>query len=90
MTRRQFVQRMVTIGLVSISGCIGDLASRKSDGDSKTEQDECENATVNGPGTLYDPLSLYQLPDYVEGYSESVVIQYDDLGELAKMLSSRL
>lgn len=84
MKRRQFVQRTATVGLVSISGCIGDRAPGESVGDSNGERDECENTTAAGPGGLHDSLTLYQLPEYVEEYSGSVVVRYDDLGDASK------
>lgn len=81
MKRRQFVGRAATIGVVSISGCIGNSAPRGSEGASKQEGDECESATAAGPGSLYDSVTLHRVPEYVEEYSESVIVQYDELDE---------
>jgi hypothetical protein len=87
MKRRQLVRRAATIGAGSVSGCIGNSAPRGSEGASEQEEkqeqepDECESATAAGPGSLYDSVTLYRVPEYVEEYSESVVVGYDELDE---------
>lgn len=84
MNRRRILQRAAAIGLVSTAGCIGDGISRGATETGTPDQDSCEDETATGPGSVYDSLNLYELPDYVTGYEESVLIRYDNLSSAAQ------
>lgn len=75
MNRRQVLHRAGAIGVVSLAGCVG--------GD---DQNPCPGISFSndGPQKPYDSLQLHPMPEYVTEYSDSVVIQYRELGAAAQ------
>lgn len=89
MNRRQVLQLAASTIAVSLAGCAGDIeptetaSSPESAGDADGET--CEGDTpTGGPQSPYDTLMLYQMPEYVTRYSETVIVKYSELGAAAQ------
>lgn len=83
MNRRRLLQRAATIGLVATAGCVSDDTAGKTTPTDPPDQDGCAAETAAGPGSVYDSLTLHELPAYVTEYEATVLIQYDSLDAAA-------
>lgn len=89
MNRRKFLGLAATASVIAVTGCAGDIGpatetGSPSDRSDTTAPSNCTDTAESGPQSPYDSLTLYQMPDYVTGYDESVILQYDSLGSAAQ------
>lgn len=88
--RRQFLHVAAVTGAGTFAGCVGDVDPTGSVSPSPdagdADRDGCatDTSTHDGPQSSYDSLMLYRMPEYVTEYSDSVVVEYGELGSGAK------
>lgn len=92
MYRRKFIKFNLTVATVILSGCIGDnnetQTKRYRDDITDSSEESCEDLITarNGPALPYDLINLSPVSDSLINKSESVILEYEDIGPDAQRI----